>query len=144
MRTRNGASVDVGPKSRVLVDGSTRPEAAPHRASVTLLSKGKTMAKQTEPLLAVPHVPPHVIEWVCNVLKGTLDDKLSPGYPPTLTGLVLSFDGSNDKVILKGTVDGDPLMVYVDGDDIGQLVTYIEDKTERGKLRWSIDRYAKK
>lgn len=102
------------------------------------------MAKQTQMVIPVPHVAPDAAHFLYILLNGELDDKLSPGYPIKIRGIVVGLDGDNSKLIIKATIDDEDVMCYVDGDSFEELVQYLYKRMERGSIRWSVDKFGKK
>ena len=121
---------------------STFPKASP-MAEDYVESYGEPMANKNQPLIAIPHVPGEAVQWLVELLDGKLDDKLSPGYPIKIRGIVLSLDDRFSRIVIKATIDGEAVMVLVDGDDILELIGYLNRRLERGTIRWSVDRYSK-
>ena len=80
---------------------------------------------------------------VCNVLNGTYNAELSPGNAVEITGLSVLFNTDDDRLVIKAKIDDVPMMLYFSDDDFDELVSTFEKKLERGKLRWSVDKFAK-
>ena len=104
----------------------------------------KDMAKEKQLAISIPHVAPDAASFLYILLNGELDDKLSPGYPIKIRGIVVGLDGDNSKLIIKATIDDEDVMCYVDGDSFEELVQYLYKRMERGSIRWSVDKFGKK
>jgi hypothetical protein len=100
------------------------------------------MAEVQLPLLNF-RMSPESLQTVCNVLNGTYNKELSPGHDVKITGLSVLFNTDDDRFVIKGLIDGEAMMLYFSDDDFDLLVESFEKKLERGKLRWSIDKFAK-
>lgn len=100
------------------------------------------MSEVQLPLLRF-RMSPESLQVVCNVLNGTYMNELSPGHVVQITGLSMLFNTDDDKFIIKAKLDDTNAMLYFSDDDFDELVKTFEKRLERGKLRWSIDKYGK-
>lgn len=98
---------------------------------------------EIQPPLFRFRMSPESLQTVCNVLNGTYNASLSPGHSVKITGISLLYGTDDDKFIIKAIVDDLAMMLYFSDDDFDELVQTFEKKHEKGKLRWSVDKFAK-